>query len=133
MKFLSICRKVYNTFRGRDVIAVQQNIIDSLENELSMVSKDMDKQIRENNILQSRINELGGIRVAMQKELHELASRPDTVVVEKQFVMTQQIYEQFERSLEAPILNNNTTAHGAGYLCGIQRALTAMRQRFVSN
>lgn len=133
MKLLSICRKVYNSFRGKDVIAVQADIITSLQEEVRELTIKRNNKIKDNEILQSRINELGGIRVGMQKELQELRNKPDTVIVEKHFVMTQQMYDAFEKSLEAPIVNNNTTAHGAGYLCGIQRALSVMRQRFVTN
>lgn len=132
MKLTSICRKMYNSFRGRDVIAVQSDIIESVQDEVQELRRQLNNKIKDNEILQSRINELSGVRVGLQKELHELLNKPPVVVYESKFVMTQKVYEQFENSLEPPIVTNNTTAQGAGYIAGIQRALTALRRNFVS-
>lgn len=132
MTIVSICRKIYNSFRGRDVIAVQENIIDSVQDECRELRRQLNNKIKDNEILQSRINELGGIRVGLQKELHELLNKPDVVVYESKFVMTQKVYDAFERGLEPPIVTNNTTAQGAGYIAGIQRALSELRKQFVT-
>lgn len=135
-KLLSICNKIYSKLTGKDVQKIQSDIIDSLERELSSTRHAL--QIKDNryntevHILQCRINELSGVRVGLQKELHEEKNKPDVVVVEKQFVMTEAVYQKFARSLEPPVVTNNTTAQGAGYICGIQRVLEKMREQFVS-
>jgi len=131
--FISICRKVYNRFRGRDVIAVQSDIIDSLQEERRKWMAQVSKEHREVEILQSRVNELSGIRVGLQKELNEAMNKPAVVIYESKFVMTQKVYDDLEYSLEPAVVTNNTTAQGAGYLVGIQRALAEVRKRYVTN
>lgn len=132
---LSICNKIYNKLTGKEaerVQRIQDNIINSYANELKKVRLELANKTKDNEILQSRVNELGGIRVGLQKELHIANNKPDVVVVEKQFVMTETVYQKFARSLEPPVVTNATTPQGAGYLCGIQRALEKMREQFVS-
>lgn len=132
MTIASICRKVYNSFRGRDVITVQSDIIDSVQRSHRELTRQLNNKTRDCEILQSRLDEQGGIRVGLQKQLHEALNKPDVVIYEKQFVMTQQVYDKFEKSLEPPIVTNLTTAQGAGYAVGIQRALSELRKQFVS-
>lgn len=141
-KLISICTKIYHKLVGKDVQRIQQDIIDSFERENvelrnQVESLERSLQIQHNNklqdqaILQSRIDELSTIRRGLEKDIRELQNRPQQV--EYQFVMTQRVYDDLERSLEAPIVTNNTTAQGAGYLTGIQRALAEVRKRYVTN
>lgn len=137
MKFLSVCATLVQRFRRDkklkdDVEMIQKNIIDSFEQELAVVRRDLDNQIRNNNILQSRVDQLTAIRDGLERDLRAEKNRPDKVVYENKFVMTDTMYQQLARSLEAPIVSANTTPQGTGYLLGIQRALTEIRNRYVS-
>ena len=137
MKFLSVCATLVQKLRRHkklkeDVETIQKNIIDSFEQELAMVSRDLDNQIRNNNILQSRIDQLTSIRDGLERDLRAERNKPDKVVYENKFVMTEQMYQQLARSMEPPIVSANTTPHGTGYLLGIQRALTEFRNRYVA-
>lgn len=146
-KLLSICNKIYNKLTNKDTVAVQQNIIESYERELQnlkvqvaqctdrerVASRGRSNSLVDNKVLQSRIDDLCQIRTRLEKELHIANNKPDVVHYEKQFVMTQKVYDELERALEAPIVTNNTSAQGAGYLVGMQRVLAEVRKRYVTN
>ena len=153
MKLLSICNKLYSKLTGRDVQAIQSDVISSLERELSSVKRhkeavdagargiqnalsvtkrENDTLHREVRILNSRIEELMRIRNDMTKELHLANNKPDVVVTERTFVMTTEMYDKFAKSLEPPVVTNNTTAQGAGYLVGMQRVLEKLRSEYVA-
>jgi hypothetical protein len=137
MNLLSICNKLYNKLAGKDVQKIQNDIINSLEKELAdcrrlLLLKDNRHQ-REVGILQGRIEDLADIRTALAKELHTANNKPDVQpIIEKQFTMTEKVYDDLVKSLEPPIVTNNTTAQGAGYLVGMQRVLSEIRKRYVA-
>lgn len=137
-------RSVYNKVTGKDVQKIQNDIIDSYQRELTECREytdrltqeleDTKRQLRNKDlnesILQGRVNELSQIRQGLELDIRNLRNQPERVV--EQFVMTQGVYDKFVRSMEPPVVTNNTTAQGAGYLVGMQRVLEKLREQFVS-
>lgn len=142
---MNLFRSVCNYLTGnKRTLAIQSDIISSYERELvetKQYAEDLSSQLescrvalrnktQDNDILQSCINELNAKRRGLELDIRNLQNRPEPVV--EQFVMTQGVYDKFVRGLEPPIVTNNTTAQGAGYLVGMQRVLGAIREQFVT-
>ncbi|WYW03085.1 hypothetical protein Villemi_00030 [Pseudomonas phage vB_PpuP-Villemi] len=71
---------------------------------------------------------------ALGEAVQSLNNRPvpENKVEIPTFVMTEKMYRDLQKDLEPPIVTNNTTAHGCGYLLGMQRVLSKLEERYVS-
>lgn len=135
MKFF---QSVYRKITGKDVQEIQKDIIDSFGRELYETKQTLEaarvvsrNKQRDNEILQSTLDNLRAENTRLVKQLHIAENKPD--VVERVFTMSQKVYDDLERSVEPPIVTNNTTPQGAGYAVGIQRVLAEVRKRYVAN
>lgn len=133
----NIFRSVYNKVTGKDVKKIQSDIINSYEREIAELTEQLkasrivagNRQV-DVQILQGRVDELSAVRRGLELDIRNLQNQPTQVV--DRFVMTHQVYDKFVRSMEPPVVTNNTTAQGAGYLVGMQRVLEKLREQFVA-
>lgn len=142
MKFF---QSVYRKITGKDVQKIQNDIISSFEQELLntkiALQRSQDAEgvairgrrnaLDDNRIIQAALDGARQENTRLIKQLHITENKPD--VVERVFTMTQKVYDDLERSVEPPIVTNNTTPQGAGYAVGIQRVLAEVRKRYVAN
>lgn len=133
--FQSVYNKVTNqaalTEQGQEIQDYRLAIVD-LKQQIAGLERASHNQ-------RSRINELGRENETLQLkvdallvERNQLLSAPPKIAYEDRFVMTSSVYDKFARSLEPPVVTNNTTAQGAGYLVGMQRVLEKLREQFVA-
>ena len=72
--------------------------------------------------------------VALGEAIQELSNKAPTEIIKEipTFAMTEKMYRDLQKEVEPPIVTNSTTAHGVGYLLGIQRALSKIEERYVT-
>ncbi len=102
------------------------------------VVDDRDKQIqelqRQNRELTLQLTTTSETLDRVSTELTTLANNYQVLVQKKPdvvFSFSQESFNTFQKQFEQGIVTNSTTAHGTGYLLGIQRVLSVLRDNHV--
>ncbi|WYW03658.1 hypothetical protein Luutsna6_00029 [Pseudomonas phage vB_PpuP-Luutsna-6] len=146
-KLLSIYRNTVTKLNGTDLMKVREEyhtasqqlnrlrlLQERTEREVDDLRKKLTAQKMENKKLLLSITDRNQRIEALGEAVQNLNNRPvqQVKVDVPTFVMTEKMYRDLQKDLEPPIVTNNTTAHGCGYLLGMQRVLSKLEERYVS-